>query len=796
MGFKRTSEGRVFFQSFDDKPSGSDKLKTTKAANPLPQQAENLKAGLQAQSLGTQTQILTLLKTLNEKLKLTQNERNQMREELDAYRRVIEGLEEKSDRSERAYLSLQQKISKGGVEGSSADLLKELENTRKLIFDLEDKTTRADKHLEGLKKEITQTKALSDQVSKRQSNLEAAHKSQAGKITEQVTNYAMLVKRVRDGEQVQENLLEKVDETVAQQAKLTRKMDKALEDRARFMRKIERIEETVLQTRDSLNAKAMVLLTDQGVAGHIDADSAEMAAQLAALQAQHGAPAVKPQSSFWRKIYTPQTIGVSALVVMALLAGLMISDVQKPQMPDFDVFENAGFLENAPAQADNALASADPQAAWPEKDGSKDWSVETDISAYSENPAPPADAETTTDMAAPNPIDSAQDDLGAIDLNNTKQLERLLEEDPAALAAALNDLEPSSVPEEATAPPVTFEEQATPEAEITQPLMKTVPAPEKPAIADENLSKLMAADSSLKGVIKDIETQAFAGVPEAQHDLAAVYTAGHGGVAQNYERAAFWFEQAADRGVANAAYNLGVLNHQGLGMKPDMDKAIKWYDRAAQLGHPEAQYNLGIAYIEGIGVPYDPEKASGYFKSAAQNNIMEAAYNLGLIYENGLLGDAKPDEALMWYKLAADQGSPEAKQALQQLAESLDISLDDVNKLAESMKVLKKTEASPRPKAATTKAATPKAATAVSQETPQPLASAVNSTQLLTAQVQEYLMNAGLYPGPADGISGPLTNDAVRSYQNKNGLNADGRITQSLLTHMLSNEELAQGSRL
>ncbi len=49
-------------------------------------------------------------------------------------------------------------------------------------------------------------------------------------------------------------------------------------------------------------------------------------------------------------------------------------------------------------------------------------------------------------------------------------------------------------------------------------------------------------------------------------------------------------------------------------------------------------------------------------------------------------------------------------------------------------------------------------------------------------------MNAGLYPGPADGISGPLTRDAIRSYQRKHGLDADGAASKNLLSHMLANE--------
>ena len=52
-------------------------------------------------------------------------------------------------------------------------------------------------------------------------------------------------------------------------------------------------------------------------------------------------------------------------------------------------------------------------------------------------------------------------------------------------------------------------------------------------------------DSALPPVIKQVEAKAYEGVPEAQHDLAAIYTAGHGGVEVNYSKAAAWFQEFA-----------------------------------------------------------------------------------------------------------------------------------------------------------------------------------------------------------------------------------------------------------
>ena len=775
MGFKRTSEGRIFFQTSEDEPGKSAQqdnqspnapkinagnsqnfetpfnLQRKTATRPSPQQPAQA-------SQPTQMQIIALLKTLNERLKITQGEREKMARELKIYRQTIEELQTKADHSDRAYQELSEKISAGGnsahAESLARDALQELEETRRLLLDLETKATRADHGVSALKK------------------LQA---DQAEKMVVSINHAAALTKRVKDTEERQEQVSARVDDALSQQARLSRRIDKAVEERTRFLRKLERIEETVLQTRDSLNAKAMVLLTDQGIAAQNESDEHAAAARFTPGEYAAQVHAAQKTAMQNRQNQTLQLIGVGLLVTAAVLGGWLVSELQKP--------EDAGFtqakISSAPAQP------AIDQIGMPTDMANMDWAVVEDTSAFDQQSA------SMDNVPAVNP---EQNDIGTLNLNDQAQVEALLDGNPDAVAAVLNEIAPGDdvMPDNIIAPETAVETQpveeapqkiasATPEAETSVSRSAAVEEAFAPLKAQDPHG-MIKPDSTLPDVVKNIESQAFEGVPEAQHDLAAIYTAGHGGVKQNYKRAAFWFEQAASRGVANAAYNLGVLNHQGLGGTKDLKKAIEWYNRAAALGHPEAQYNLGIAYIEGIGVPYDAEKAARYFQNAAENNIMEAAYNLGLIYENGLLGQAEPDRALVWYKTAADQGSPEARQALEQLAKTLNVTLDDVNDLADRMKVIEKSSISTDEQAA-----------------PQNTSADVSNAQVITAQVQEYLMRAGLYPGPADGISGPLTQDAIRSYQRMHNLNPDGAASENLLSHMLANaigaNEIEQGSR-
>jgi TPR repeat protein len=285
----------------------------------------------------------------------------------------------------------------------------------------------------------------------------------------------------------------------------------------------------------------------------------------------------------------------------------------------------------------------------------------------------------------------------------------------------------------------------------------------------------MDRDLSLPADLKSLEDSAFDNIAEAQHDLAALYVAGQGDVTQNFERAGFWFKRAASQGIGNAAYNLGVLNQQGLGQPQNVQRALDWYRRAAQLGHPEAQYNLGIAYIEGIGTRYNPSIAAAFFQKAAFAGIVEAAYNIGLILENGLLGEVRTDDALKWYRGAAENGNTDAQKAFEVLVNSMKITqaeaglLENGGTLSQFLK--------PGVKSAMM---FQNAREDISLGTLVP-----TDQQILVSQIQEQLRKVRLYNGPQDGIVGAGTVKAIQSYQRQNNIPIDGKITDDLLSFMI-----------
>ena len=101
---------------------------------------------------------------------------------------------------------------------------------------------------------------------------------------------------------------------------------------------------------------------------------------------------------------------------------------------------------------------------------------------------------------------------------------------------------------------------------------------------------------------------------------AAAAEFGEGKKAMNrgdYAAALEIWRPLAEKGDADAQYNLGHLYRQGLGVPKDLAEAARWYAKAAGRGVPNAQYNLALMYAQGQGVRQDLVLAYMWFSLAA-----------------------------------------------------------------------------------------------------------------------------------------------------------------------------------
>jgi TPR repeat protein len=53
--------------------------------------------------------------------------------------------------------------------------------------------------------------------------------------------------------------------------------------------------------------------------------------------------------------------------------------------------------------------------------------------------------------------------------------------------------------------------------------------------------------------------------------------------------AARWYRKAAEQGLAEAQFNLGLRYYKGEGVRKSRTMALKWFRKAAAQGHPTAK---------------------------------------------------------------------------------------------------------------------------------------------------------------------------------------------------------------
>ena len=78
-------------------------------------------------------------------------------------------------------------------------------------------------------------------------------------------------------------------------------------------------------------------------------------------------------------------------------------------------------------------------------------------------------------------------------------------------------------------------------------------------------------------------------------------------------------KELAEKGDAEAQFNLGVVYANGQGVERDEKEAVNWYSKAAEQDHPPAQLFLGLMYANGQGVERDEKEAVKWYSKAAGN---------------------------------------------------------------------------------------------------------------------------------------------------------------------------------
>ena len=183
----------------------------------------------------------------------------------------------------------------------------------------------------------------------------------------------------------------------------------------------------------------------------------------------------------------------------------------------------------------------------------------------------------------------------------------------------------------------------------------------------------------------------------------------------------------------------------------DYGEAAKAWRPLAEGGDAMAQFNLGLLHETGRGVAEDLAQAAAWYERAALQGLTQAQFNLALLHQTGRGVEKDGTQALYWLEVAARHGAgAEQEQAADAAARLAEILLaEDVDDAR-----ARAGEFAPRSEEASVLA--------------QEITLILSESQV--EELQRRLAAHGYDPGPADGVPGEQTRNAVRRYLADRGL--------------------------
>jgi localization factor PodJL len=181
-------------------------------------------------------------------------------------------------------------------------------------------------------------------------------------------------------------------------------------------------------------------------------------------------------------------------------------------------------------------------------------------------------------------------------------------------------------------------------------------------------------------------------------------------------------------------------------------------------------HNLAVLYAEGAGGEPNLEKAAALFRKAAEHGVRDSQFNLAILHARGLGVPQDMLEAYKWFAIAAGSGDAESVKRRDIVAAAL--AEADLAKAQAAAKAFQPLPLDPQANdVAMPEGGWGQEVTSVELE----------SENDLVALVQTLLAEKGFDPGPADGLLGEQTIEAIGAFQEQAGLPRTGQIDESLV---------------
>lgn len=150
-------------------------------------------------------------------------------------------------------------------------------------------------------------------------------------------------------------------------------------------------------------------------------------------------------------------------------------------------------------------------------------------------------------------------------------------------------------------------------------------------------------------------------------NLALLYQEGYG-VEKDLTKARDLFMRAYESGYTDALVLCGDSYWESEdGMNPDYSKALACYQKAMLRRCPYAAFRLGWLYNEGLGVEQDTARALNYYKQAVSMSYPDALADMGNFYRTGRLVERDYAKAMEYLQKAAAKGNVKAMYEIYQM---------------------------------------------------------------------------------------------------------------------------------
>ena len=154
------------------------------------------------------------------------------------------------------------------------------------------------------------------------------------------------------------------------------------------------------------------------------------------------------------------------------------------------------------------------------------------------------------------------------------------------------------------------------------------------------------------------------GDPVCQLNYGRMLYSKNSGVKLNPQEAIYWFNRAAEGGLASAKAQIAVVLASGVYVKQDFKKSFEMLVDAEKLGDKSVLYYIGLAHMKGFGVEINTDIGIDYFKKGKDVGCVNSHFALGAEYLRGKFIEQDIKLGMKLIEHAAKQNHVEAQHFL------------------------------------------------------------------------------------------------------------------------------------